>query len=54
MSELGLKLIKDRFTKPGRDVANYTGDGAANRILSILGADDALVGQGRQGGRVIL
>ena len=54
MSELGFKLIKDRFTKPGRDVANYTGDGAANRILSILGADDALVGQGKQGGRVIL
>lgn len=45
MSEFGFKLIKDRFTKPGRDVANHTGDSAANRILSVLGANDALVGR---------
>ena len=54
MSEFGFKLIKDRFTEPGRDVADHTSDSAANRILSILGADDALVGQGMQSGCVIL
>ena len=45
MCELGFELVKDRFTKSSRDVANDACDSPAYRVLGIFGPYDALRGE---------
>lgn len=45
MRELGFELVKDGFTKSGRDVANDACDSPTYRVLSVFGPDDALMSQ---------
>jgi hypothetical protein len=40
--ELSLELVEDGLTEAGGDIADDTDDGAADRVLSLLGANDAL------------
>jgi hypothetical protein len=42
MAQLGFELVEDGLTKTSGNIANHTGDGTTDRILSILGSDDTL------------
>ena len=42
MTQFGLELVENRFTKTGRNVTDDTGDSSTDRILSLLSLDDAL------------
>ena len=42
MTQFGLKLVENRFTKTGRNVTDDTGDGSTDGILGLLSLDDAL------------
>lgn len=40
--ELSLELVEDGLTESSGDIADDADDGTADRVLSLLGADDAL------------
>lgn len=42
MSQLRFKFVEDGLTQAGRNIADYAGDCATDRVLRIFGADDAL------------
>ena len=42
MTQFGLELVENRFTKTGRNVTDDTGNGSTDGILSFLSLDDAL------------
>ena len=42
MTQFGLELVENRFTKTGRNVTDGTGNGSTDGILSLLSLDDTL------------